>query len=381
MDRGQILSRLSGSSPPAPAVLVENQTVYDIIEGVKQKHIECAADYDRIANDFYGGELYDVCYRLWKFCKKNLQYDIEGVDRQYVSHPITMLERGTSDCKGYALFIGGVLDAMKRQGEKITWVYRFASYKIFNSQPGHVFIVVDPGGENIWIDPVLSQFNEHYPYVYHQDMRITAATRKAAAVTGITCPACVGDIGDVIQPVPAGYPSYLPVPVMTSAGALVLRGGSVALNDTSGINWIKKALQPLIIQYSPTPYNINWSISGWGSGTSDIWAAGNAIFGNKHNFLNYPSMPSGLDKIEMGVNNVLPTLVGDVVNLVAPGAGTAVAKAVASDTAGSGINTPVTLSTTAPMVLNTTTTISRSWMWWALGGLAALLLLSPSKSK
>jgi hypothetical protein len=158
---------------------------------MKEKHVDCRGYYDRMADLFYGGSLYNICERLWKFCRKEFRYDIETVDNQYVSTPMTMLKRGHNDCKGYSLFIGGVLDAMKRQGEDIKWVYRFASYRLFNSQPGHVFVVVNPKTDNIWIDPVLDQFDEHYPYIYHRDVKISGLSGifgvQPAQVAGICC--------------------------------------------------------------------------------------------------------------------------------------------------------------------------------------------------
>lgn len=187
MDNRTVLSRLSGSAPPSRRVLVENQTVADIIDGIKEKHAERRADYDAIAPLFAGGDIYDICERLWKYCKKNFRYDIEGIDEQFVSAPSTMIKRGHNDCKGYALFIAGVLDALKRQGEDLSFVYRFASYKLFNREPGHVFVVVNPKTDNIWIDPVLDEFDQHYPYMYHRDMKISSGPSAAKAVAGICC--------------------------------------------------------------------------------------------------------------------------------------------------------------------------------------------------
>lgn len=202
-------------------MLVENQSVEDIIDGIKNKHFECYREYDEIAEQFYGGDLYDVCERLWNFCRSNFKYDIEGIDKQYVSAPQTMLTRGHNDCKGYALFIGGVLDAMKRQGENITWVYRFASYKLFRSTPQHVFIVVNPSKENIWIDPVLDRFNEHYPYFTHQDLRIVTPHKKERSIGRIDCPSCIGRIGRSIGAVAAASSFYF------------AQNGAVWANDNS----------------------------------------------------------------------------------------------------------------------------------------------------
>jgi hypothetical protein len=63
----------------------------------------------------------------------------------------------------------GVLDSLKRKGiinNKI--YYRFASYKLLDEIPHHVFAVIqDQDGNEYFIDPVLSHFNERKTY-YHK---------------------------------------------------------------------------------------------------------------------------------------------------------------------------------------------------------------------
>jgi organic hydroperoxide reductase OsmC/OhrA len=83
--------------------------------------------------------------------------------------PSAILSLGKNDCKNYALFIMGVLDSLKRKGlidNKI--YYRFASYKLLDEIPHHVFAVIqDQSGNEYFIDPVLSTFNERKTY-YHK---------------------------------------------------------------------------------------------------------------------------------------------------------------------------------------------------------------------
>lgn len=147
---------LLGSLPPyqnKKILLVKDQTVHHIINEVLQGHKDFAKDYDKIALFFDSENIDDLSDQLFRFCKENLEYIEESEDEQTVLSPAAMLTRGHCDCKGYSSFIGGILDALNRQGMKIDWCYRFASYNVFNDLPHHVFIVVkDPGGE-IWIDP------------------------------------------------------------------------------------------------------------------------------------------------------------------------------------------------------------------------------------
>lgn len=173
MNRGLIMGKLP--APGSGSVLIEkDQSVFDIMSLIKYVHKKNLSNYDRIAGMFWKGNVYDTCEALWKFCKNNIRYSIETDKVQTVRSPQRILSEVFGDCKHYASFIGGVLGALQRQGYKIDWKYRFASYRLFDSTPGHVFVVVNDG-EEIWIDPVLNSFDEHKPYMYAQDRKISNA--------------------------------------------------------------------------------------------------------------------------------------------------------------------------------------------------------------
>ncbi len=185
LDKQRLIQALQGTQP-AEKLIVDQQTAADIMGQILVKHRECAPDYDRIAHYFDGGDIWDIAHRLWAFCKKNFHYVIEGEDAQYTSCPYTILTGGNVDCKNYALFIGGVLDALKRQGLPVRFQYRFVSYSLLDPDPGHVFIVVNPSTDNIWIDPVLDTFNTHLFYWYVRN-RTAKSSRVGAVIGRIGC--------------------------------------------------------------------------------------------------------------------------------------------------------------------------------------------------
>jgi hypothetical protein len=186
LTKEQVLKKLGAFSQPAPKILVEDQDVTDIIRGVIKKHKECVGYYDVLYPIFDAdGSWYDVANRLWTFCKEQIRYRIESVEWQWVSTPATILKNGYCDCKGYALFCAGIIDAMKRAGEEVEWCYRFASYQIFNSTPGHVFVVINPSTDNIWLDPVLDEFDAHSPRpIWKQDRYVETCREKALGAVG-----------------------------------------------------------------------------------------------------------------------------------------------------------------------------------------------------
>jgi hypothetical protein len=148
--------------------IVEEQTTGDIIEAILKAHREHAGDYAKISSFFSGGSKKDVARRIYNFLRKNVKYRIESSNRQTVTSPASLLAIGRGDCKHYSLFAAGIL-----QNLGIPFSFRFASYKTFDRQPQHVFVVIDPGTDReIYIDPVISSFDYKKPYTYAIDKKM-----------------------------------------------------------------------------------------------------------------------------------------------------------------------------------------------------------------
>lgn len=160
-------------------LLKQNQSVDDIIKGVKMVHKKYAINYDAIAEYFVGETPEQTCKNLFNFLRRSSFYYVEGDNEQTLRSSSAILATGRTlglDCKNYSLFIAGVLDAVNRSGvQEIPYVYRFASDLLFDPTPCHVFVVAWPGTDDeIWIDPIpqVSYFNEHLTYYYYTDKNI-----------------------------------------------------------------------------------------------------------------------------------------------------------------------------------------------------------------
>lgn len=129
-----------------------DQSVRDIVKDVLGKHKKFAPYYDCIAARFDGEDTEEICGNLYHFLKDNIRYQEESDADQTTALPTGILTRGYGDCKHYASFAGGVLDALNRKGKRIDWNYRFASYRP-DPTPHHVFIVARVRGREVWIDP------------------------------------------------------------------------------------------------------------------------------------------------------------------------------------------------------------------------------------
>jgi hypothetical protein len=106
-----------------------------------------------------------------------------GIERS----PTGIYQNQFNDCKHYALFAGGILDSLNREGKNIDWCYRFANYRLFTRDLQHVFVVVFYNGKEYWIDPVLDYFNCKKEYVNFLDKKPMALYK----VSGITVPGSI----------------------------------------------------------------------------------------------------------------------------------------------------------------------------------------------
>lgn len=167
MDATTIMGRLEPFKNKQ-TMLVAEQSTGDIIDAITEAHRLHAPEYSQISSFFKAPTKRETAKRIFNFLKKNVKYVIEPGNRQTVKSPAAIMATGHGDCKHYALFAGGIL-----QNLGIPFAYRFSSYRIFDKQPQHVFVVVNPGTTNeIWIDPVLKEFDYKKPYNYSIDKKM-----------------------------------------------------------------------------------------------------------------------------------------------------------------------------------------------------------------
>jgi hypothetical protein len=171
-------------------ILVNDQQVSDIITGLLNTHNQYKSEYDKIASSFKSTTDKETGKKIYTFLKNNVKYVVEPDSRQTLKSPAAILYTGKtsgSDCKNYSLFTGGILSALNRMGANIKWCYRFASYRMFDKMPHHVFVIINPNTANeIWVDAVLPKFNLHKQYYYKTDKKVN--DMALVAVAGIGAP-------------------------------------------------------------------------------------------------------------------------------------------------------------------------------------------------
>ena len=177
MNVGSILGRLAPYKAQERKI-VEDQSTGDIISAITKAHILYAPEYKKISSFFKGSNSKQTGKKIFDFLKSNVKYVIEPGDKQTVKSPAAILAQGFGDCKHYAGFSGGILQHLG-----IPFAYRFASYRMLDKQPQHVFVVINPGGNEIWLDPVLNEYNFQKPYTYAKDKKMALYTISGIGAT------------------------------------------------------------------------------------------------------------------------------------------------------------------------------------------------------
>jgi hypothetical protein len=257
VNRKNIINSLP--QPVGNSILIEeNQTVPEIMSLIVYMHKKNSAYYDSIAPRFWGRDLYSTCENLFEFCKDNIPYTVETEEVQTVKSPQRILsdaEIGMGhDCKHYASFIAGVLDALKRSGKSLDWSYRFASYKIWDKIPGHVFCVARDNQGEIWIDPVLDNFDERKQPTYSVDRRVVSSLGYVPGKIGGNTGAVVKDVGGTICAIAPTVALVIPVGTVV-AGAIELVGGIVSIigglihdwKNSTQVRWLTQKYQKYVL--------------------------------------------------------------------------------------------------------------------------------------
>ena len=173
-------------------IIEHNQTTSDIIKGIMAKHDACRNDYLKISYLFAADTPVHTAKNVFTYLKRNSLYKPESEHLQKLMSPAAIVANADKgiDCKSYALFINGVLDAERyRTRKNYDLRYRFAGYN--GAALGHVFAVLKYRDKTYFIDPVLDVFNDRsiLPTSY-KDKPIMSLV----SINGITYPAYT-DIG------------------------------------------------------------------------------------------------------------------------------------------------------------------------------------------
>ena len=147
-------------------------------EDIMQAVIDCYnSDYAQVrelAESLPGDDTLSRCRAVFDFVDKNIRYQMDPLQKQWIRTPARLWSDGEGDCKSFSIFICSCLRCMG-----IPHLFRFAAYE-GASDPTHVYAVaIDEAGKEIIVDPVYRDesgkavFNKECPYTKKIDMQGT----------------------------------------------------------------------------------------------------------------------------------------------------------------------------------------------------------------
>ena len=146
----------------------------DIMQAVVDCYNSDYAQVQELADNFPGNDTLSRCRAVFDFVDKNIKYQIDPLQKQWIRTPARLWSDGEGDCKSFSIFICSCLRCMG-----IPHLFRFAAYE-GNSDPTHVYAVaIDESGKEIIVDPVYRDetgkavFNKECPYIKKIDMKGT----------------------------------------------------------------------------------------------------------------------------------------------------------------------------------------------------------------
>ena len=250
-------------------VIVDDQNVTDIIGAILDTHKQYREEYDKIYQYFVGSTPTETANNIFKYLKKNVKYNIEPENLQTVKSPAAIIATGNagSDCKNYALFINGVLDSYRRNElQGFDLYFRFASYDPFDNTPQHVFSVMNIDGKEIWIDPVLTFFNQKKQPNYYKDKKIKQMA--LVALSGIIDPyenyynnKTMGDpYGNYYNNKTMGDLQSSAIKTATTSAAAASAGGLNPVADIAALVAEIGTIGELFAQWNSTSWESNWNL-------------------------------------------------------------------------------------------------------------------------
>lgn len=146
----------------------------DIMRAVVNCYNSDYAQVQELADNLPGNDTLSRCRAVFDFVDKNIKYQIDPLQKQWIRTPARLWSDGEGDCKSFSIFICSCLRCMG-----IPHLFRFAAYE-GNSDPTHVYAVaIDEDGKEIIVDPVYRDengkavFNKECPYTKKIDMKGT----------------------------------------------------------------------------------------------------------------------------------------------------------------------------------------------------------------
>lgn len=164
-------------------IIAHNQDTGDIIEAIlKADETNPKMSYDN-AVLFISDDDYKTGLNIFNYIKDNIYYEAEPDSQQTTKTIERILTDKKGDCKHYSLFAGSILKTLG-----IPYAYRFVSFD--GKDLAHVYIIINPDTNPIYLDGVIDEYNTQETYKYYEDYYPKKNNQKLNTI-GATDPAGV----------------------------------------------------------------------------------------------------------------------------------------------------------------------------------------------
>jgi hypothetical protein len=144
-------------------ILTYNQDTDDIIDAILTADQNNPTLSYENAIYFEGADDYQTGANIFYYLKENIKYEAEPDSEQTTKTIERLVADKKGDCKHYSLFAGAVLKSLN-----IPYAYRFVSFGD-NEDIQHVYVVIHPETNPIYLDAVIDQFDTQERYNFAQD--------------------------------------------------------------------------------------------------------------------------------------------------------------------------------------------------------------------
>ena len=141
------------------------QTAGDIIKELKRAELESRPTSKKLARVFNEEDKMKVAAKVWYFLRNQIFYEAEPKTSQNAKTINRFIYDATGDCKHFAVFSVGVLNACG-----VPCWFTFIGQQKNTKRPNHAYATALINGQNIVIDPCRKYFNSEAKYFYKWDI-------------------------------------------------------------------------------------------------------------------------------------------------------------------------------------------------------------------
>lgn len=141
------------------------QNARQIAQGLKDAEYNSRPVSKQLATVFKVDNDLVTAARVWLWLRKNIDYEAEPEEDQTAAEIPVIVAKKQGDCKHYATFAVGVLNACG-----IPAWFSYAGQDRTKRKPNHVYASAVINGKVVTIDPCRKRFNSECRYYYKWDV-------------------------------------------------------------------------------------------------------------------------------------------------------------------------------------------------------------------